>query len=205
RVFYQGGMNATGGKGTNILVERVLPYFKRTDVKFSSHFQTPPVSKADKFSAVISGDRFIYFADPIFREYRQAGNLAARDAWKRAMEQLTGVPPFGAGLPGTILVVPRRRNDDLILTLLHYIPVRKSLDVDIIEDRSSFAGELLHLPPEVKEVRISGTNELLLKKGKGIFALPAAKGRLLLEVRNFFCSSHSPKTKRKTLKTKTKK
>ena len=42
RVFYQQGMNVVAGERTRVLVDRVLPYFKRTDVTFSSHFQTPP-------------------------------------------------------------------------------------------------------------------------------------------------------------------
>ena len=186
RVFYQRGMNATGGDKTHVLVDRVLPYFKRTDVTFSSHFQTPPVSTVCEFPAVIAGERFVYFADPIFREYRQAGNLAARDVWKRAMIRLIGRAPYADGLPTTVLSVPRRRDSDLILTLLHYIPVRKALDIDVIEERMSFAGQVLHLPSQARQVRIFGSGEELKQAASGGFILPPAAGRLLLEVPDFF-------------------
>lgn len=187
RVFYAQGLNARGGKGTRVLVERVLPYFKRTDLTFSSHFQTPPLAKADAFPAVIAGERFVYFADPIFREYRRTGNIAARDAWKQALSLLIGEAPFGAGLPTTILSVPRRRGRDLILTLLHYIPIRKSQDIDMIEERSSFAGERLRLPAKARGARVYGTGERLARDvADGAFVLPFAKGRLLLEVPRFF-------------------
>jgi hypothetical protein len=126
RVFYEAGLNVLGGRGTQVLVKRVLPYFQRSDLKFCSHFQTPPMARADRFPAVIAGRRFIYFADPIFREYRQTGNIAARDAWAVAVKRLIGEAPYGAGLPKTILLVPRRRGDDLILTLLHYIPAQSA-------------------------------------------------------------------------------
>lgn len=188
RVFYQQGMNVRGGAATRVLVDRVLPYFKRTDVRFSSHFQTPPVAEPDEFPAVIAGERFVYFADPIFREYRQSGNLAARDAWKSGMVRLIGEPPFGAGLPTTMRVYPRRRGDDLLLALLHYIPVRKALDVDIIEEASSFAGESLRLPPKAKEVRIFPEGTKLPAAGDHCYLLPMTKGRLLLEVPGFFAS-----------------
>jgi hypothetical protein len=169
-----------------ILIDRVLPYFKRTDLHFSSHFQTPPVAEVDRHPAVIAGERFVYFADPIFREYRQSGNVAARDGWKRAMIRLIGETPFGAGLPTTILSVPRRRGDDLILTLLHYIPLRKALDIDVIEERMSFAGKKLYLPAVAKKVLVFGSGEELATAPKGGFVLPQAEGRLLLEVPGFF-------------------
>ena len=46
----------------------------------------------------------------------------------------------------------------------------------MIEERSSYAGEVLRLPPAAKEVSVFGT-----------FTLPAtARGRLLLEAPGFF-------------------
>ena len=168
------------------LVNRVLPYFKRTDLTFSSHFQTPPQAEADRFPAVVQGENFIYFADPIFREYRESGNIAVRDGWKAAIKRLIGPAPYGDGLPTTILSVPRRRGDDLLLSLLHYIPTRKALTVDMIEERSGFAGELLWLPSAVKSVRVFATGEELSRTPEGAYLLPPVKGRLLLEAPGFF-------------------
>ncbi len=188
RVFYEQGLNVVPGKGTEVLVDRVLPYFNRTDLHFSSHYQTPPVTDPDHHPAVVAGDRFIYFADPIFREYRQTGNIAARDGWKSAMERLIDLPPYGAELPTTVLCTPRRRGTDLILTLLHYIPLRKALDIDVIEERMNFAGQVLHLPSAAKQVRVFGQNEPLPVASSGGYQLPISPGRLLLEVPGFFKS-----------------
>ena len=185
RVFYQRGMNVAA-EGLTILADRVLPYFQRTDEHFSSHAQTPPVAKPGAYPAAVAGDRFVYFADPVFREYRQSGNLAARDLVKVAMERLAGPPPFGAGLPTTVLMVPRRRGTDLILSLLHYIPVRKALEIDVIEERMSFAGLLLRLPARAERARIFGSGEDLARNPSGGFILPAVNGRLLLEVPGYF-------------------
>jgi hypothetical protein len=185
RVAYSQGTNVVGGEGAEVLVERVLPYFKRTDVKFSSHFQTPPVKEADQFPAVVGGENWVYFAEPIFREYRQAGNTALRDVWKKCMERLVGAAPFGAGLPTTVLSVPRRRGEDLLITLLHYIPLRKALDIDVIEERMSFGGETLSLPEAATTARLFGGEELS-RQSDGGFDLPISKGRLLIEVPGFF-------------------
>jgi Hypothetical glycosyl hydrolase 6/Beta-galactosidase trimerisation domain len=187
RVMYEQGLKVKGPENSQVLIDRVLPYFKRTDMKFCSHFQTPASPEIDRqHAAVIGGDRWVYFADPIFREYRKSGNLAARDAWKSAMEKLIGPPPFGHGLPTTILLYPRRADRDLRLTLLHYVPLRKSLEIDVVEERMSFAGEILHLPEAAKQVVRFDTNESLQRTNDGGFALPITKGRLLLNVPGFF-------------------
>lgn len=187
RVFYSQGVNVKPGRNVEVLVERVLPYFKRTDLTFSSHFQTPPEAKPDRFPAVVSGKNFVYFADPIFREYRQTGNLAARDVWRRVVHRLIGAAPFGDGLPSTVFCAARRRKRDLIITLLHYVPVRKALEIDVCEERMSFAGETLILPPQAKEARIFGSGECLPRSADGCgFVLPTVKGRLLLEVPGYF-------------------
>jgi hypothetical protein len=172
--------------GITILAERVLPYFKRSELKFSSHYQTPPQAEADSHPAVLAGPNWVYFADTIFKEYRQSGNIAVRDGWKAAMHRLIGAAPYGDGLPSTVLCTPRRRGSDLLITLLHYIPTRKALDIDMIEDRSTFAGETLRLPPSAKTVRVFGTNTPLPQLEDGSFVLPSVKGRLLLEVPEFF-------------------
>ena len=184
RVFYERGTNAKSDQA-RVLMQRVLPYFQRTDVHFCSHSQTPPQKEADEYAAVLGGERWIYFADPIFREYRQTGNLAARDGWKAAMKTLIGDAPFGEGLPTTVWIAPRRKNNDLLLTLLHYIPVRKSLDIDVIEERMSFSGLILRLPEAANEVRVANTHRVL-ERGEGGFVLPQSSGRLILEVLNYF-------------------
>ena len=189
RVFYQQGLNLVGGNGTKTLVDRVPPYFKRSDLEFCSHFQTPPAARADKHPAVLGGKNFACFADPIFREYRQSANLTARDVWKKCAEDLIGPAPFGADLPTTVRAYPMRRGKDLIVTLLHYIPTRKALDTDVIEERSSFAGEIFKLAkdiPALYAVGNDGARTALEKTASGEFLLPAAKGRVLLEAPGWF-------------------
>jgi len=186
RVFYQQGL-VVSAPGCDALAERVLPYFNRDAVRYCSHLQTPPRPESSGQPVIVAGERFIYFADPIFREYRQSGNIAARDAWRHAMLRLLGPAPFGDGLATTIQIYPRRRGRDLILSLLHYIPVRKALNIDMIEERSSFAGEILKLPAAAKSVRVFGTGEKLEKHSGSGWVLPTKpRGRLLLEVPDFF-------------------
>ncbi|MDX6766060.1 MAG: alpha-amylase family protein [Candidatus Methylacidiphilales bacterium] len=187
RVIYSRGTNLACGRGVRVLVDRVPPYFHRTDLTFSSHFQAPPVKNPSPYPAVVSGQRFVWFADPIFREYREFGNGAARDVWRRVMRQMIGPAPVGDGLPTTMLVIPRRQRRDLILTLLHYIPTRKCLAIDIIEEASSFSGEILRVPPGITRIIDEGNGGKELDKiPGGGFILPSCKGRLLLRAPGFF-------------------
>ena len=185
RVCYMPGLEVMAGVGARVVVDRVLPYFRRTDAAFSSHSQTPPVTEPDTCPAVIAGERFVYFADPIFCEFRQTGNLLMRNSWRQAMISLLRPPPFGDGLPKAVNSFPRRRGDDLILTLLHYIPARKALEMDVIEEPSSFAGERLRLPERAKMARLFN-GPALERAEDDRFLLPVVKGRLLIEVPGFF-------------------
>ncbi|MBK1876117.1 alpha-L-fucosidase [Pelagicoccus mobilis] len=186
RVVYSQGVNVNAGEDTEVLVDRVLPYFNRTDLKFSSHFQTPPVRRSGKYPAVVAGTGFVYFSDPVFREYRQVGNTALRDVLLRVMHRVVGEPPVGAGLPTTMQCVTRRKGNDLLITLLHYVPLRKSLELDVLEERMSFAGEELRFTQPVEQVRMFGADSSLDRLNESCFVLPVAKGRLLLEVPDFF-------------------
>ncbi len=188
RVVYEAGLNVRPARGVQPVVDRVLPYFKRSAVAYSSHFQTPPVAAPDTYPAVVAGRGFVYFADPVFREYRQTGNLVVRQGWHQAMRTLVGSAPCGEGLPTTIQVYPRRRGRDLRLTLLHYVPIRKALDIDVIEERGQFAGEALRLADTrpATRVRRFDTGAELPRETDGGFRLPVAKGRLLLEVPGYF-------------------
>lgn len=188
RVFYQAGLNVIPGDGVDTLIDRVLPYFRRTAVTYSSHFQTPPMAEPCEFPAVVAGERFVYFADPIFCEYRQTGNMVVRAVWQRSIHDLIGRPPFGDGLRPSILVYPRRKGSDLLLTLLHYIPVRKAMDIDIIDERQTFAGQILRISALASEVIVHPTGASLEKCDEGWLLPPDSQGRLLLRVPEFFRS-----------------
>ncbi len=186
RVFYQPGLNIKLSKGLEVLIDRVLPYFKRSDLKYSSHFQTPPEAKADRHPAVLQGNGFVYFADPIFREYRTSGNQAVKDVWRKVVRNTLGAAPFGDGLPASVTVYPMRRGRDLLLTLLHYIPVRKALDIDVIDERGSFAGERLRLAGNPETIHDEETGQELSRNDANEFLLPVHKGRIRLRIPHYF-------------------
>jgi hypothetical protein len=162
------------------LIDRVLPYFQRTDTHYMSHLQAPPMKNACEYPAVIAGKNFVIFADPIFGAYRQSGSSFVRDVLERVMHNLIGPPVIGHGLAKSIICVPRAKNSKRIVTLLHYIPQRKAMDGDVLEEASSFAGELLRITGATRAKIFEGPELETLEPG--VFALPASRGRLMIEV-----------------------
>ena len=186
RVFYRQGLQVEPKFDSEVLVERVYPYFNRTDVTYCSHFQAPPVKEACLYPAVIKGERCVYFADPIFHEVRQSGNQAVKEIWLNVMEMLIGNPLVGKGLPTTVECYPRRQGMDLLITLLHYIPVRKALEIDVIEDRMPLGDYQLQFSGKVEKVYSWPESQELEKKEDDSFVLPKAYGRLLLKVPDYY-------------------
>jgi hypothetical protein len=187
RVFYRAGMKVTPGEGVRTLIERVKPYFPRTDEHFMSHAQAAPLAEADAHPAGVAGDRFVYLADPVFATYRYYGATTYRDVVERLLHDQIGRPRVGAGLARSILSYPRRRGNDLLVTLLHYLPVRKAVEGDVIEEPLSFAGERLCIGGLARDivVREYGGSRLEGSAESG-FELPSTRGRLLIEALDYF-------------------
>ncbi len=186
RVIYRRGLRVKAGKDVTIWADRVAPYFQRSDLRFCSHFQAPPQPKPLAEPSIVAGGNWVYFADPVFTEYRQSANLAVSRAFVAVMQALVGSPTYGWGLKSTVRAYPMRAGRDLRLTLLHYLPERKASNADIVSERLGFGGQILRMPEHVKEVRIYGTDTALERSPDGGFALPVSEGRLLLEVPGFF-------------------
>jgi hypothetical protein len=188
RVVYARGLRVIAADTIEVRVDRVAPYFQRSDLKFCSHFQAPPRKETLGEPAVLQGEGWIYFADPLFSDYRQSANLAVLHAMESALRALIGPPRIGEGLPTTLRSYPLRKGNDLHLTLLHYIPERKAEGSDIVAERLGFDGYILQLPPQVRTViQEPGNHEHAVQDGKMV--LPRGSGRLLLRVVDYFTDS----------------
>ena len=182
RVIYQAGMQYAFSGDWEVLVDRVPPYFRRSDYRFCSHFQTPAGPGVSEYPAVVTNGSVTVFSDPIFKEYRKAGSVFIRKIWQTVMERMIGAPEIGAGLPVSVSVYPMQKGNETLVTLLHYIPVRKALEIDVIEERQNFAGLVLRLGKPANEVVDWQSEQVLEKVSETEWRLPATSGRLLLQV-----------------------
>ena len=185
RVLYHRGPAITAHGEAEVVAWRQEPYFQRTDLEFCSHFQAPPRPGEPTGPAVVCGDRWACVADPMFRDYRESGGVVIGTMWRLLVKRLIGTPAVGGELPTTVLSVPRRQGDDLLLTLLHYVPVRKALKIDVVAERMGFSDTELSCDPRITQIINASTEEPLNKVAPGRFAL-RGKGRLLLRVPGYF-------------------
>jgi hypothetical protein len=188
-VMYEQGSQLESNKGLPVWIKRVVPFFNRTAAHFSSHFHTPP-EKVSKYPAALANDRTIVFADPIFLSLRRNGNEIYRIILQKAIEKLIGPPMFGYELPMSVFQSVLRRGKDAVVSLLHYIPVRKCTSIDIIDQRHPLTGLTWKIVSEKKpQIEVFGSGEELpVEKVEDVWetTLPQAQGRLLLTVKNIF-------------------
>ena len=117
------------------MANKVSSYFDRTYKHFSSHRQTPSSGQVSG-AAVIRNGRAIYFANPIFSEYNAVAPRWEKQLFLNALELLLPDPLVRHNGPTTLQVTVNDQSDEnrWIVHLLHYIPERRSQEIDIIED-----------------------------------------------------------------------
>lgn len=111
------------------------PVFYRTHDHYYSHMQAP--SKGVHASAgVVGTDNTIYFAHAIFGLYRQYGMFWCRQMVVNALDILLGERLIKDSGPSTMLTTINNQTEKsrLVLHMLHYIPERRTVKMEIIED-----------------------------------------------------------------------
>jgi len=134
-VMYLRGQQVSPLPDTEVLASAVIPYFNRDFRHFCSHQHTPS-SHQTAYPAVLRHGNVIYFAHPIFTQYRQRAPRWVKTLFLNALQMLLPQPAVRVSGPSTLRVTlneqpPLQRQ---VLHLLHYIPERRGLELDTIED-----------------------------------------------------------------------
>ncbi len=133
-VMYLRGMQVEPAGG-EVLADAVLPYFNRTWEHFCSHRHTPS-SGVVGYAAIVRRGRAIYMAHPIFTQYHKNAPRWVKTLLLNALDLLLPDPLVRHGGPSTLTTALNEQAAEgrAVLHLLHYIPERRSEDIDIIED-----------------------------------------------------------------------
>jgi hypothetical protein len=137
--MYDKGLQVRPAENTDVLADLCPPYFNRTWEHFCSHRQTPPDLREETDYPAITeccDGNVIYFAHPIFRGYRQQAVLWYKKLFLAALDRLMPDPLVTCGGPSTLQATLLRQEVEnrCIVHLLHYIPERRGLAFDTIED-----------------------------------------------------------------------
>jgi hypothetical protein len=138
-VIYELGIQTRALSGTVALADTHGPYFNRSWAHFCSHRQTPPdLPAGSRFPAITrnAAGNVIYFANPIFGGYRKQAVLWYKKLFLAALRSLLPDPLVICEAPSTaqVSVMAQPAFGRTVVHLLHYIPERRGLEFDTIED-----------------------------------------------------------------------
>jgi hypothetical protein len=138
-VLYDRGLAVRPTAGTKTLAQVWPPYFNRAWNHFCSHRQTPlnPAAPAPYPAVTVNAaGNVIYLAHPLFTGYRRQAPRWYKALFLAALRQLLPDPLVRCGAPTTAQVTLLRQPDAgrTVVHLLHYIPERRGLEFDTIED-----------------------------------------------------------------------
>ncbi|MCF7945671.1 MAG: alpha-L-fucosidase [Spirochaetia bacterium] len=123
-----------------VLAAITNPYFNRRWDHFCSHLQTPPNPDDRTLNPemIYNGSNTVYFASKKFSCYNQFSSKCDKHMVNYGLELLlNGEKRINSNLPSTAEAVLRRSPLDentFVLTILHYVPQRRTETIDIIED-----------------------------------------------------------------------
>ncbi len=187
-VMYLQGAQVEPADGAEVLSTMVRPYFNRTWRHFCSHGHTPLAAPADYPGAVRNG-RCIYLMHPHFAQYHQRAPMWCKQLVGNAIEMLLPDAVLRVEAPSTAIFTVNRqaRERRLIVHALHYVPERRSVELDIVED-------IIPLCEVPVSVRVEGeaTCVRLVPQGEAIayavgghrveFVIPRIEGTQMVEV-----------------------
>ncbi len=135
-VMYRRGLDIKVLSDTEVLLYNVLSYFDREYPRFSSHLQTPSSGKKG-LPAITRKGNVIYFSHPIFTIYNDKAPKWCKQLVHNALDMLLDERIFKSNGPTTLMSALnfQKPENRYVLHLLHYIPLRRGLEFDTIEDK----------------------------------------------------------------------
>ncbi|NOU96784.1 beta-galactosidase [Paenibacillus sp. LMG 31456] len=133
--MYLKGVEVEALPGCELLSPVIQSYFNRSYKHFCSHRQTPSSGEVE-YAGIVKNGNVIYFAHPIFNQYQQNAPRWCKQLFLNALNMLLPEPVLKHNGPSTILATLNEQSAEnrWVVHLLHYIPERRSADIDIIED-----------------------------------------------------------------------
>ena len=156
-VMYIKGMPVAPDGDTEVLAEGYASYFDRTYKHFCSHRQTPS-SGAKSTPAVVQNGNTIYFAHPLFTQYRENAPHWCKQLFLNALARVLLKPLIRHDSFSTLRLSLNEQTHEgrYVLHLLHYIPERRGKKFDTVENVIPVhaISMKLNVPNEVKAVRL---------------------------------------------------
>ena len=188
-VMYMKGLEVEPAADAQVLAYTAIPYFNRTWQHFCSHRHTPSSGKTG-YPGIIKHGQAIYFMHPIFAQYNQNAPRWCKQLFLNAVDMLLPEPLVKHSGPSTIIATLNEQAEynREVLHLLHYIPERRSADIDIIEDIIPLYNIKVSIKAEgsVSSVRCVPQGDELefqARDGRIEFVVPEVYGHQMVEIK----------------------
>ena len=181
-VMYEKGVALQAGPAAEVLATISEPYFNRTYATFCSHAHTP-VSEATNKPGVIKSGNLVVFAHPVFSTYATHSMSFHRDIVLEALKSLLPTPLLEVNGPTSLQASITQQGTRRIVHLLHYIPERRGLKFDVVEDRMVIKSTEVRVRGTAKQVTLVPSGESLSFEQRGdqvAFTVPQADGKLMI-------------------------
>ncbi|MDR2834234.1 MAG: beta-galactosidase trimerization domain-containing protein [Streptococcaceae bacterium] len=153
-------------ENAQILGEEIRPMYQRNFQHYFSHFQAPIGEKSD-YPVATQNNEVIYFSHPLFEMYKIHGVQQYKQMVIEALVYLLdGKKIIQTNLPKASDVIVNKKNHEkeILVNLLYYVPERKSLLLDTIEDKVL----LKDYEVELDISYLLSTNEITIDEVKSI-------------------------------------
>ncbi len=187
-VMYMRGLEVKVEKGAKVLAKATEPYFNRTFDHFCSHLHTPSAGK-EAYPAVVQRGKLIYFAHPVFTQYRRNAPSWCKRMVMNALNMLLPDPLLRIEGPTTLraTVNAQPAQNRWIVHLIHYIPERRGEAFDTIEDIIPLydVSVSVRTPKQVKRVVCQPVNVQMPfeeRSGRVEFIIPLLEGHQMVAI-----------------------
>lgn len=189
-VMYKCAANLKAKKDSEKLLETMVPYFNRTWEHFCSHRHTP-CSYEGGTPALVRKGKVYQFAHPVFQIQEEFATGWIKQLLKNVIHEALAVSLVTHNGPSSLELKlthqPEQRR--YVLHALHYIPVRKSSKIELVEDIIPLYQVQVStsLGVQVKSVtEVPGEEKLEFSSreeaGTIIFTIPKISGHTMIEI-----------------------
>lgn len=119
-----------------VFVQKVIPpVFNRTYEHFCSHLHSPSGRK-EAYPGIVETENTAYFIHPIFTTYQNWAPAWFKKLFQNELERLLPDPIIQHDGPSTtqVTVLEQNQENRKIVHVLHYVPVKKCKNLEIVED-----------------------------------------------------------------------
>jgi len=187
-VMYIKGLEVDALPGSEVLAKVVLPFFNRTYEHFSSHRQASS-SGITGYDGIVKNEKYIYFAHPIFTQYRENAPKWCKTLLINALNMLLPESILRHDGPSTMItaVNEQKKENRWVIHLLNYLPLRRCKNIDTIEDIIPLYNIKISIKllENLKDIQLVPEKEELkyeVKDGRVEFVVPKVNGHQMISI-----------------------